>query len=122
METGAVHELPHGRHFALDERGVALRATWRLDRGFVNLSLWRDDTCVETFHLTPTEASRLVTFLVSGMADAATSASLAGPALAAVPTPLPRRVPLRERVAGEVARARSQGADLLERAGRRLRP
>ena len=122
METGAVRELPHGRHFAFDERGVALRATWRLDRGFVNLSLWRDDTCVETFHLTPAEASRLVTFLVSGMADVATSASLAGPPLAAVPTPLPRRMPLREQLAGEVARARTQVADLLERAGRRLRP
>lgn len=122
METGAVHELPHGRHFALDERGVALRATWRLDRGFVNLSLWRDDTCVETFHLTPNEASRLVAFLVSGMADVATGATTGGPALAAVPTPLPRRVPLREQVAGEVRRTRSHAADLLERAGRRLRP
>ncbi|HWK90612.1 MAG TPA: amino acid permease, partial [Longimicrobium sp.] len=31
--------------------------------GFVNLSLWSDDRCVQTFHLTPAEAGRLVGFL-----------------------------------------------------------
>ncbi len=58
----------HGRYLAVDEQGHALRATWRPARGFVNLSLWRDDRCVETFHLTPTDASDLIAFLVAGFA------------------------------------------------------
>lgn len=66
---GAVRQLPVGRILAMDERGVGLRATWHLERGFINLSLWRDDTCVETFHLTPADASRLVAFLTEGLAD-----------------------------------------------------
>ena len=69
------------RHLAIDERGVGLRATWRLERGFVNLSLWRRDTCVETFHLTPAEASLLIGFLVEGLAGA-----VPGPAPLAVAT------------------------------------
>jgi len=106
VELGAVHELPVGRHFSIDERGVALRATWRLDRGFVNLSLWRDDRCVETFHLTPEEAARFVSFLVGGVA--ATTAATA-PRLALVPERPPRR-PLRFGL-----------ADVLERGVARLR-
>jgi hypothetical protein len=58
----------HGRYLAVDEQGHALRATWRPAHGFVNLSLWRDDRCVETFHLTPTDASDLIAFLVAGFA------------------------------------------------------
>lgn len=68
-----VRSLPTGRVFAVDERDVALRLTWRLDRGFINLSLWRDDRCVETFHLTPADASRVVSFIVSGLAETATT-------------------------------------------------
>ncbi len=61
MDTGAVVELPvRPRHIALDERGVGLRATWHEDRGFVNVSLWSGDRCVQTFHLSPVEAGRLV--------------------------------------------------------------
>ncbi len=71
METGAVYRLPvQGRHFVVDERGVGMRATWHLDRGFVNLSLWRNESCVETFHLTPSEAGRLVGFLANGLGEA----------------------------------------------------
>ena len=74
METGAVYRLPvQGRHFVVDERGIGLRATWHLDRGFVNLSLWRNESCVETFHLTPSEAGRLVGFLANGLAEAVQS-------------------------------------------------
>jgi hypothetical protein len=65
--------LPAGRVLAVDERGIGLRMTWRLDRGFINLSLWRADRCVETFHLTPTDASRLVTFIVNGLAETAST-------------------------------------------------
>jgi hypothetical protein len=69
-----VRQLPVGRILAVDERGIGLRATWHLERGFINLSMWRDDTCVETFHLTPTDAARLVGFLTSGLADVTTEA------------------------------------------------
>ena len=63
-------DLPEvlGRFIALDDQGRALRATWRPAHGFVNVSIWRDDTCVETFHLTPTDASDLVGFLVGAFA------------------------------------------------------
>ena len=75
----------------LDERGIGLRATWHLDRGFVNVSLWRDDRGVETFHLTPAEAGRLVGFLASGLGNAVSAQ--APPLVSAVPAPadpLPR--------------------------------
>jgi hypothetical protein len=72
------------RHLAVDERGTGLRATWRLELGFVNLSLWRHDVCVETFRLTPAEASRLVSFLVEGLAGAVPAAE---PALTVAPAP-----------------------------------
>lgn len=76
MDAEAVYELPVGRHLAVDERGVGLRATWRLDRGFVNISLWRDDVCVEAF-LTPAAAAELVGFLARGLADATAVATTA---------------------------------------------
>jgi hypothetical protein len=63
---------------AVDDRGIGLRATWRLNHGFVNLSLWRGDRCVETFHLTPSDAATFMTFLVNGLADVA-SVSPAAP-------------------------------------------
>ena len=65
-----MYELPLGRHLAVDERGVGLRMTWRLNHGFINLSLWREDTCVETFHLRPADAAEVVAFLVRGLAEA----------------------------------------------------
>ena len=77
MELGARQELPVGRHLAVDERGIGLRATWRLDHGFINLSLWRAGVCVETFHLTPAAAAELVSFLASGLADATAVATMA---------------------------------------------
>jgi hypothetical protein len=90
VESGAAAQLPVGRHLAVDERGVGLRATWRLDHGFVNLSLWRGETCVETFHLTPAAAAELVSFLARGLADATAVASMAQVApLRAVPPPAP---------------------------------
>ena len=71
MAADALYQAPGRiRHLAVDERGVGLRATWRFEHGFVNLSLWRRDMCVETFHLTPAEASRLIAFLVDGLARA----------------------------------------------------
>lgn len=64
-----IRQLPVGRILAVDERGIGMRATWHLERGFINLSLWRADECVETFHLTPTYAAKLVSFLVTGLAE-----------------------------------------------------
>ncbi len=83
-----VRQLPVGRILALDERGIGLRCTWHLERGFINLSLWRDDTCVETFHLTPADAASLVSFLVTGLAEAVTPAAPA--AAGGPPAPQPR--------------------------------
>jgi hypothetical protein len=77
MESGLAYQLPVGRHLAVDERGVGLRATWRLDHGFINLSLWREGTCVETFHLTPAAAAELIAFLSRGLADATAIAAMA---------------------------------------------
>ena len=72
---GEVRQLPVGRALFVDERGVGLRATWHPERGIVNLSVWRDDRCVETFWLSIGDAGRLATFLVAGLADAATLAT-----------------------------------------------
>jgi hypothetical protein len=124
VQTGAVHQLPvPDRHLAVDERGIGLRATWYLDRGFVNLSLWRDDRCVETFHLTPAEAGRLVNFLVSGLVDA--TAAPAGPAPASAPAPAVR--PLRHGAPattrrGSLGALRRDLADARDGAAARLRP
>jgi hypothetical protein len=106
MAAVAPFELPTRiRHLAIDERGIGLRATWRLERGFVNLSLWRHDRCVETFRLTPAEASRLVRFIVEGLARAVPE-----PVAAAPPAP-----------AATAARYRLRLAEALERAAAQLR-
>ncbi|HWI03312.1 MAG TPA: hypothetical protein VNT52_05705 [Acidimicrobiales bacterium] len=90
------------RHLAIDERGIGLRATWRLERGFVNISLWRHDRCVETFRLTPAEATRLVGFIVEGLARAVPE-----PAPAVAPPPASRhRLRLAEALEGMAARLR----------------
>ena len=59
------------RHLATDDQGVGLRATWRPNLGFINLSLWRGSECTETFHLTPVEAARLIGFLAASLASVA---------------------------------------------------
>ena len=107
MAAVAPFELPTRiRHLAIDERGIGLRATWRLELGFVNLSLWRHDVCVETFRLTPAEASRLISFLVEGLARAVPEPAPPAPALAlAPPTDAPR---YRLQLAGALERAAAQ--------------
>lgn len=89
MDSGDLPEIL-GRHIVLDDRGIGLRATWRPAHGFVNVSLWRDDRCVETFHLTPKAASELVAFLVSGLAASVPSPTR--PSLRVVPPARPRRL------------------------------
>jgi hypothetical protein len=68
-----VHELPTGRALFVDERGRGLRITWHPEAGMVNLSMWRDDRCVETFRLSLAEVPALVGFLVDGLGEAAAS-------------------------------------------------
>ena len=58
-----VRQVRPGRALFVDDRGHGLQATWHASQGFVNLSLWRDDRCVETFRLSAAEAARLVDFL-----------------------------------------------------------
>ncbi len=71
--VGEVHQFPAGRALFVDPRGMGLRATWHLERGIVNLSIWRNDRCVETFWLAVDDAARMVRFLVDGMAAATQS-------------------------------------------------
>jgi hypothetical protein len=113
VEAHARPELPgRRRHLAVDEQGAGLRATWHPERGFVNLSLWRGDACVETFHLTPVEASRLVGFLVERLAGAVPEPEPpAPPALTLAPLPAP----------SDTRRSRRQLAEALERTAARLR-
>jgi len=87
------------------------------------LSLWRDDRCVETFHLTPVEAGRLVRFLVSGLAEAVPEPR----ALRSVaPLPSPPEQPLcrsnTPTLPETVTRIRCQLAEVMDRAAARVRP
>ncbi len=117
MDTGEIRlgSVPP-RHFAVDERGVGLRATWHPEHGFVNVSLWSGNRCVQTFRLTPVEAGRLVGYLAGVLAEAVPTPS--GPArLTAVPG-------LRDdhHRPDRLSTVRRQVAVALDRAARRLRP
>jgi len=87
MELGATPQVRpvNGRLMTVDETGSGLRVTWRPAHGFFNLSLWRDDRCAETFHLSPDAATNLVGFLFDSLAQ-----SFAPPVLRLVDEP-PRR-------------------------------
>jgi hypothetical protein len=119
MDAGAVHQLPaQARHFALDERGVGLRATWHADHGFLNVSLWTGNRCVQTFHLAPVEAGRLVGFLAQVLGEAVAEPSRPS-ALAAVPD-TPQGADEARR-SDRLGAFRREVAGSLERAARRLR-
>jgi len=113
MERASASSAPDvmGRYMALDEQGSGLRATWRPARGFTNLSLWRNDVCVETFHLTAPQMGELVAFLGSSL-----GASHAAPMLRVVQ---PSEVPGR---GGVWDRARSSAAHVLDAMAARVRP
>jgi hypothetical protein len=70
-DAAEVRDLPLGRLLLIDGRGRGLRGSWHLDRGLVNLSVWREDRCVETFHLSVADAGRLAAFLVECLGEAA---------------------------------------------------
>lgn len=70
MSIAEIYELPTGRVLFSDDQGRVLRATWHLDRAFVNLSVWNYDRCTETFRLSLSDCAQLVAFLVGGLSDA----------------------------------------------------
>ena len=74
--VGEVHHLSVlGRQFFIDDTGTVLRASWHLDRGFVNLSVWRGDRCTETFQLSVQDAARLIGYLADGLSTGASNAA-----------------------------------------------
>jgi hypothetical protein len=77
--VGEVRQLPVGRALFVDERGVGLRVTWHPERGIVNVSVWRENRCTETFWLSLEDAGRLASFLVTGVADSATASATDDP-------------------------------------------
>jgi hypothetical protein len=109
------------RYLAVDDEGRGLRATWRPAHGFVNVSLWRGTTCVETFHLTPRDASELVAFLVGAFAAAVPQP--ARPKLQAVPRPdAPAPTRSSSQHGSALTRLRTGLAHALGRAAQSLRP
>lgn len=103
-EAGEVEAMQRlGRFHASDERGTGFQATWRPDHGFINLSLWRGGRCVETFHLTPGQASALVGFVAHSLAQSVPPPSRG--ALASV-SPIAPSVVRRSGVRDAVARVR----------------
>jgi hypothetical protein len=41
-----------------------MRVSWHEEDDLIVLSLWRDETCVDTFRMPPRDAARLETFIV----------------------------------------------------------
>ena len=87
----------------------------------MNLSLWSAERCVQTFHLTPVEAGRLIGFLAGVLAEAVPEpACPSAVQLAAVPDP-PHPVDA-NRWSNHLERFRRELARTVERAVNRLRP
>src|SRR3954454_17573605 len=65
--------LPAHGHWAWDVRGGgrAVRVSTHRESGLLNLSLWREDTCVGTARLRPDEAATLIAGLTDGLAGLA---------------------------------------------------
>jgi hypothetical protein len=73
--------LPAHGHWAWDARGGgrAVRVSTHRESGLLNLSLWREDTCVGTARLRPDEAAALISGLTDGLAELAARPRLVGP-------------------------------------------
>lgn len=119
MVRGGTASVPEimGRYLAVDETGGGLRATWRPAQGFTNLSLWRGDVCVETFHLSPEQMGELIAFLGTRLAAACPEP----PRLRVVPPHEPS-VPLSHPLQVAFRHSRSATARLLNAAAMRVRP
>ena len=65
--------LPVRGRWFWDSRGEGrgLRVSAHAEAGLLNLSIWRDDTCVGTARLVPAEAARLVAAVTDGLAEMA---------------------------------------------------
>jgi hypothetical protein len=65
--------LPTNGRWAWDQRGDgrAVRVSTHAEAGVVNVSLWRDDVCVGTARLAPSEAAGLIGGLTDGLAELA---------------------------------------------------
>ncbi len=103
MSIAEVYELPTGRVLFADEQGRVLRATWHLDQRLVNLSVWNNDRCTETFRLSLADAAQFIAFLVEGMTDA-TDRLLQAVSASTVSVTPDRRASMESRV--RMARAR----------------
>ncbi len=120
--AAAPSQQPAGSTWLLDERGVALKATWRLSHGFINLSIWRDDRCFDTFHLAPADAAQLIGFLVNGLADVATVPA-AAPVMTVAADSAPEQGPTyRQGLAKLDGHLRTVCAGSLRKAADRLAP
>jgi len=86
---GELRHLPApGRAFFIDDGGRVLRASWHLDLGLVNLSVWQGDRCTDSFPLPAHDAARLIVYLADGLAaasstEAAPAVSDGGPSIGA---------------------------------------
>jgi hypothetical protein len=76
----AVAVPAHG-HWAWDARGDgrAVRVSTHPESGLLNLSFWREDTCVGTARLRPDEAAALAAGLTEGLAALAARPRVVGP-------------------------------------------
>ena len=73
--------MPVHGHWAWDARGDgrAVRVSTHPESGLLNVSFWREDTCVGTARLRPDEAAGLVTGLTDGLAALAARPRVVGP-------------------------------------------
>ena len=104
MSIAEVYELPTGHVLFSNKQGRVLRATWHLDQRLVNLSVWNNDRCTETFRLSLGDAAQFIAFLVEGMTEATDRLLQAVNASTATGTP-DRRASMASR--GRVARPQS---------------
>jgi hypothetical protein len=78
--------MPVHGHWAWDARGDgrAVRVSTHPESGLLNVSLWREDTCVGTARLRPDEAAALAGGLTEGLAALAARPRVVGPDAATV--------------------------------------
>ena len=72
--------LPRHGRWAWDLRGEGrgVRVSAHADEGLLNVSLWREGTCVGTAQLLPVDVAKLVSGLTEGLAEIAAQRSALG--------------------------------------------
>jgi hypothetical protein len=93
-----VPAVPPGRWTWESDRGHtrAVRVSAHAEVGRIVLSLWRDDRCVGSVHLTPEEAAGLTGTIAQALAGLPTAATVDEAALAARVARLEERLALLE--------------------------